>query len=503
MSALDIPSAAAYIAITCAVAIVWTIFTFLIRALLRTKVNGPFGLDDTACLIATILGVGQSAATLVAIHFGLGYHAYYLSTFSFEQVFLCLWVSEQLYILSEGAALLSISFLICRIALSKTHRRICFAVGYLTVSWALSSWLLHIFKCPLPRPWDIFNTDKCLDRVAVRLSITICAALLEVTNVIIAIYVVWNVQMSRRPKVAVMIAFLLRLLVLPTMFLRFNFFASVVHDDDETYARTDVTIITQVATHLSIILATVPCAKPFFVVFDGGVFRSPHDQRSTTLSNPSGGLRRTGPGDGSRADSNTALELAERAAAQPTWDRRTTFARPSISALEPPQRVLTSKKSSKPVVMKLPPLIWNRKKTLTRGEETPTPNNHPQHKPSTSSRSDPWSKSSSSRSSHTLLQQYALHDLSRPSVQNRGDSRHFGRTISQDSLRTSIRDIQAPVLRPDQAETTTVIAHDPDASKRGMASIADAREGAGGERPSGFIELRKEVVVTYEDAEQS
>ncbi|KAF2208948.1 hypothetical protein CERZMDRAFT_2788, partial [Cercospora zeae-maydis SCOH1-5] len=137
-------------------------------------------------------------------------------------------------------ALLSIAFLIRRIASSKTHHRICFAVAYLTVVWALSSWLLHIFSCPLPRPWDILNTDKCLDRVA-------------------------NVQMSRRPKIAVMIAFLLRLLVLPTMFLRFNFFASVVHDDDETYVRTDVTIITQVATHLSIILATLPCAKPFFV----------------------------------------------------------------------------------------------------------------------------------------------------------------------------------------------------------------------------------------------
>ncbi|GIZ41192.1 hypothetical protein CKM354_000450600 [Cercospora kikuchii] len=190
MSGLDIPSAAAYISITCSVAIVWTTFTFLIRTFLRTKVNGPFGRDDTACLAATILGVAQSITTLVAIHYGLGYHAYALSMFSFDRVFLCTWIAEQLYILSEGAALLSISFLIQRITLLRKHHRICFTVAYLIVIWALSSWLLHIFKCPLPRPWDILNADKCLDRVAVRLSITISAALLEVTNVAIAIYVV-------------------------------------------------------------------------------------------------------------------------------------------------------------------------------------------------------------------------------------------------------------------------------------------------------------------------
>ncbi|WPB02706.1 uncharacterized protein RHO25_007342 [Cercospora beticola] len=102
------------------------------------------------------------------------------------------------------------------------------------------------------------------------------------------------------------------------MFLRFNFFASAVHEDDETYVRTDVTIITQVAMHLSIILATVPCAKPFFVIFEGGVFQSPNDQRSRrTISNLSSGWR-TRTGDGQRSDSNAALERAERAALRPT-----------------------------------------------------------------------------------------------------------------------------------------------------------------------------------------
>ncbi|GIZ41193.1 hypothetical protein CKM354_000450700 [Cercospora kikuchii] len=285
------------------------------------------------------------------------------------------------------------------------------------------------------------------------------------------------------------------------MFLRFNFFASVVHEDDETYVRKDVTIITQVAMHLSIILATVPCAKPFFVIFEGGVFRSPNDQHSRkTLSTLSSGWR-TRTGDGHRSDSNAALERAERAAARPTWDRRNTFARPSITAFEHPERAPTLKRSRKTVSMKLPPLAWNRRKTFARGAGTPPLNASQYHKPSTSSKSDPWSKSSSSHSSYMALRRYASQESSRPSYQNRGESYNSERTISQESQRT--RNIMAPILRPDQGETTTIIAHDPDASRRAMLVTTSDREGVHEERASGVIELRTEVVVTYEDAEHS
>lgn len=43
-----------------------------IRLYLRYKLNGPVGNDDYAAILATTLGVAQSAVVLVGVHSGLG-----------------------------------------------------------------------------------------------------------------------------------------------------------------------------------------------------------------------------------------------------------------------------------------------------------------------------------------------------------------------------------------------------------------------------------------------
>lgn len=54
MAVFNIPSASAHVIIVTVVACVWTFFTCLCRIFLRTKVNGPIGPDDVACLVATV-----------------------------------------------------------------------------------------------------------------------------------------------------------------------------------------------------------------------------------------------------------------------------------------------------------------------------------------------------------------------------------------------------------------------------------------------------------------
>jgi len=55
------------------------------------------------------------------------------------------------------------------------------------------------------------------------------------------------------------------------MRLRYSHLALYSHDP--SYQRIDFVIITQVVLHLSIICATVPCAKPFLAVFHSGNLR--------------------------------------------------------------------------------------------------------------------------------------------------------------------------------------------------------------------------------------
>lgn len=96
------------------------------------------------------------------------------------------------------------------------------------------------------------------------------------------------------------------------MVLRLIFVRAAVDGDDPTYDRLRVQITNQVVLHASIYLATIPCAKPFFVVFEGGVFRKPTDPRQR--ERPSFGSAPT-----SRSE-NTGHT------APTSWDRRMSFA---------------------------------------------------------------------------------------------------------------------------------------------------------------------------------
>ena len=54
------------------VGIIWVMMVLAIRLYLRYKLNGPVGNDDYAAILATTLGVAQSAVVLVGVHSGLG-----------------------------------------------------------------------------------------------------------------------------------------------------------------------------------------------------------------------------------------------------------------------------------------------------------------------------------------------------------------------------------------------------------------------------------------------
>jgi hypothetical protein len=56
------------------VGIVWVLMVLGIRLYLRCKLNGPIGNDDYAAILATSLGIAQSALVLASVNSGLGKH---------------------------------------------------------------------------------------------------------------------------------------------------------------------------------------------------------------------------------------------------------------------------------------------------------------------------------------------------------------------------------------------------------------------------------------------
>lgn len=54
------------------VGIIWVMMVLGIRLYLRYKLNGPIGNDDYAAILATTLGIAQSAVVLAGVNSGLG-----------------------------------------------------------------------------------------------------------------------------------------------------------------------------------------------------------------------------------------------------------------------------------------------------------------------------------------------------------------------------------------------------------------------------------------------
>lgn len=54
------------------VGIIWVVMVLGIRLYLRYKLNGPIGNDDYAAILATSLGIAQSAVVLAGVNSGLG-----------------------------------------------------------------------------------------------------------------------------------------------------------------------------------------------------------------------------------------------------------------------------------------------------------------------------------------------------------------------------------------------------------------------------------------------
>jgi hypothetical protein len=87
----------------------------------------------------------------------------------------------------------------------------------------------------------------------------------------LALWLVWNLQMSVKLKVAVVGAFLMRTLIaVPTAF-KLVLLRRDLPSPDSTFNITNVVIATQVTMHYTIMAATFPCMRAFLQVFNSGL----------------------------------------------------------------------------------------------------------------------------------------------------------------------------------------------------------------------------------------
>lgn len=90
-----------------------------------------------------------------------------------------------------------------------------------------------------------------------------------------AVRLVWGIPMSRKTKAKVLIAFACRLFIIPPSAVRLPILHSSVFSSDPAAVVVRLQVMSLFACQISVISATVPCAKPFFSVFASGILGRP------------------------------------------------------------------------------------------------------------------------------------------------------------------------------------------------------------------------------------
>ncbi|KJY01063.1 hypothetical protein TI39_contig304g00009 [Zymoseptoria brevis] len=333
---------------------------FLIRLFLRLQISGPLGWDDAACGAATIFGISWSSVILLAVHHGLGQPQETLTAIDVAESYVLFWISRQFYALATGCSILSVTFFIMRITQTRHHLWILKTLIIVEGIWVLITVFILAFSCGADRPWDS-KQGGCVDLWSVWLSHTVIYMFFEGLNFKTAMLIIWNLQMPLHPKVVVFISFALRLLVLPPAIVRLKYVHIAISSPDLTLYRVNSNLLSTIVLHVSIILATVPCAKPFFALFSNNLFRSP---KQTTAVGGNGPL----PPTPSPTPSRSLEDLRVPHRQSLTWDRRRSFAAASLHSPAPPLPTTGSAPRRKSVTFKLnlPPFHWNRRTSFAR-----------------------------------------------------------------------------------------------------------------------------------------
>ncbi|RMY74684.1 hypothetical protein D0862_14068 [Hortaea werneckii] len=319
MPAFDLSYPGAYIVVVTVTAVIWSLLVLGIRIFLRLKVNGPLSWDDGCCIAATILACIHSVLTLLQLRYGLGRSAGTQPQTTINWSSFLLWLSGYFYYMAQALSMLSVCFLLARIV---RHRKMawgCYGIAVATVAWALAGMATTAFECGLPRPWETHDaTANCIDLLGYHKGVAgdgeylhgkwLC--LLRASGAMAgsaaddhlyqSVIMLWSLKMHLAPKLQIIAAFSMRLLILPPLLIRLHFNHVSLFSNDWPRARVPAVILGQVVLHLSVILTTVPCAKPFLRIFDSGSLHlDPNFAKKLSLLS----IKRSKSGDGNNSQS--------------------------------------------------------------------------------------------------------------------------------------------------------------------------------------------------------
>ncbi|KAJ5561327.1 hypothetical protein N7535_004206 [Penicillium sp. DV-2018c] len=249
----------------------------VLRCFVRLHLVKAFGWDDGLMVCAMMVNVLFALCGITGALYGLGQkNEVVIKRKTFETAMLWWWLGQTSYVWACALAKVSIAFALLRLTVSPGHKLIIYGVIAVTAVIGLVFWFMLTLQCqPVSFFWQRVRayTDPenqvsgtCMDldhiiNMAYVYSVT--ATLCDFTLGILPVFLVWNLQMNSRTKIALTGILGLGCIASSAVIVRIPYLHNY-KDDDFLYATANISIWSNVEAGLGIAAGSLVTLRPLF-----------------------------------------------------------------------------------------------------------------------------------------------------------------------------------------------------------------------------------------------
>ncbi|KAH6629289.1 hypothetical protein C7974DRAFT_394220 [Boeremia exigua] len=245
--------------VSLALVIITLIARFAVKLSRRTT-RRILKLDDGFLILAALFSFGQTVAVSLQWKKVASQQITDLSR-SDEVVYQkAAYVSSILFVANMGCAKISMGLVLRRLFSGRLFEYTSYVLVLFTAGWTVSGIFVTVFQCKIPTPWDLLQTNECIDIVAFGNYLASTNIVTEMLLVLVPL-AVWTQNTPVGNRLYVSAVFWFRLSVIAAVGAQLYFFnpSTSTSSTKDTWA---TTLCMQTAQTLSVISACLPGLHP-------------------------------------------------------------------------------------------------------------------------------------------------------------------------------------------------------------------------------------------------
>ncbi|KAE8402103.1 hypothetical protein BDV37DRAFT_285074 [Aspergillus pseudonomiae] len=279
----------------------WMVIVCLIRLYMRLGMNGPIRIDDLVVFSGGVsrslllqqlwakfydvstwqaFGIAHVGTIMHGVSHGLGRSQNETSASDLKSAAQTLYAANILFLVGHGAAKASVGFLLHRLGREKGYLLACKATLAVTVLWMIASILAIAISCTAQYQWS--SEEHCLGLGIAWKAVSTFDVIIEICLIVLSVVLVWGIQMRRKEKATVIFAFATRISIIVLIIIRQRYLNTSLFRPDAPLHVSNSLVMTIVLLHCSIMVATIPCLKPFIIAFNTGWGQGVANSKGTT-----------------------------------------------------------------------------------------------------------------------------------------------------------------------------------------------------------------------------